>query len=54
MWASSNGHKEVAELLLEKGADVNAKNVLSARSCSFFVVGCSAHLDCYRNMDRQR
>jgi len=25
-WATVNGHKEIAELLIDKGADVNAKN----------------------------
>ena len=26
--AALNGHKEIAELLIEKGADLNAKNVV--------------------------
>ena len=27
-YAAANGHKEIAELLIEKGADLNAKNVV--------------------------
>ena len=50
--ASEKGYKGVAELLLENNADVDAKNVQSPLFC--FVVGCSAHLDCYRTMDTQR
>ena len=43
MFASMNGHKEMVELLLEKGADVKAKNVRASLVCC--IVGCSAHLD---------
>jgi ankyrin repeat protein len=36
-YASQNGHIEIAKLLVEKGADVTAKSVASARLPPHFV-----------------
>ncbi len=33
MWASANGRKEIVEMLLQAGADKEAKNKVSSSSC---------------------
>ena len=34
MWASQYGHVEAVRLLLDRGADVNAKNKVSTSECT--------------------
>ena len=34
-WAAGRGHKEITELLIAKGADVNAKNIAGETPLDF-------------------